>query len=591
MKEMKDVWGPLSEAEIEELYPYEIATRDDYPIPERTYRSEPAAIAPAYLVSDFLPVLRIPDRADFSMTANQSKRARRDQLRKAISVKLCPKVALDVACEDTRCKREHDLEKYIAERGELSGLICPYYHTYGGCRYGHSCCFAVSHENDALLNVYNEEKMTLFGITREKLSGGYHNHLLPVDARRLLNRGKYDFAEVNRLVGQVKEIVQREIGEERRERIAGFVEAKARSEERRAFQEKYFKNTVILAPLTTVGNLPFRRLCVAQGVDVTVGEMAMSNHLVEGKMGEWALTTRHSSERKFGVQLAGSRLEDMAKAAHLIGKYSAADFIDINAGCPLDAVVNKGAGSALIDNAGKAEALVIAMGEASGMPITFKLRTACKASNPHAHIELIPRVSEAGAAAITLHGRSRSQRYTGLADWQLIGKAHERLSGRSMLVGNGDIYLAEHHTGDSVKQLPCDAVMVGRAALYKPWVFRELARGEAIDVSAVERFEMIRDFVRFGLDHWGADRIGVERTREFLLQWLSFSHRYIPVGLLERPAYMHHGPPAYIGRSTLETLLGSPIVSDWIAISEMLLGPVPDGFSFVPKHKSNAYLM
>ena len=95
---------------------------------------------------------------------------------------------------------------------------------------------------------------------------------------------------------------------------------------------------------------------------------------------------------------------------------------------------------------------------------------------------------------------------------------------------------------------------------------------------------------QFGLEHWGTDDLGVARVRKFLLEWLSFLHRYVPVGLLERlPGRLQDRPPAFVGRDDLETLMASPSAADWVRITEMLLGPVPDNYSFTPKHKANAY--
>jgi tRNA-dihydrouridine synthase 3 len=95
----------------------------------------------------------------------------------------------------------------------------------------------------------------------------------------------------------------------------------------------------------------------------------------------------------------------------------------------------------------------------------------------------------------------------------------------------------------------------------------------------------------YGLEHWGSDQQGVNNTRKFLLEWLSFLHRYVPVGLLEsgRSQTMNQRPPHYFGRCDLETMMASSSSADWVRISELLLGPTPDGFIFAPKHKSNAY--
>lgn len=96
-------------------------------------------------------------------------------------------------------------------------------------------------------------------------------------------------------------------------------------------------------------------------------------------------------------------------------------------------------------------------------------------------------------------------------------------------------------------------------------------------------------FSNYGLEHWGSDQQGVNTTRRFLLEWLSFLHRYVPVGITESLQKMNHRPPQYFGRCDMETLMASPDSRDWIRISELLLGPVPDGFKFLPKHKSNSY--
>lgn len=101
---------------------------------------------------------------------------------------------------------------------------------------------------------------------------------------------------------------------------------------------------------------------------------------------------------------------------------------------------------------------------------------------------------------------------------------------------------------------------------------------------------MLKKYVNYGLEHWGSDTIGVENTRRFLLEWQSFLYRYVPYGLLERPPQrINQRPDQYIGRDDLETLMASPNYQDWIKLSEMLLGSVPEGFQFLPKHKANSY--
>jgi tRNA-dihydrouridine synthase 3 len=135
--------------------------------------------------------------------------------------------------------------------------------------------------------------------------------------------------------------------------------------------------------------------------------------------------------------------------------------------------------------------------------------------------------------------------------------------------------------------------MLGRGALIKPWLPEEIKGKFDRDISATERLDMLKDFVNYGLEHWGSDQQGVNTTRRFMLEWLSFLYRYVPVGLLaegrDGVQRMNERPPLICGRSDLETLMASNNGQDWVKISELLLGKVEDNFKFQPKHKSNSY--
>ncbi|XP_022763135.1 tRNA-dihydrouridine(47) synthase [NAD(P)(+)]-like [Durio zibethinus] len=350
-----------------------------------------------------------------------------------------------------------------------------------------------------------------------------------------------------------------------------------------------FKEKLYLAPLTTVGNLPFRRVCKMLGADVTCGEMAMCTNLLQGQASEWALLRRHSSEDLFGVQICGAHPDTIARTVELIDKECALDFIDINMGCPIDIVVNKGAGSCLLTKPLRMKGIIEAACGTVDKPITVKVRTGYFEGKNRID-SLIADIYSWGATAVTIHGRSRQQRYSKLADWDYIYQCAQKAPSALQVLGNGDIFSHldwNNHLSDCPKLSTC---MIARGALIKPWLFTEIKEQRHWDISSEERLNILEDYVRFGLEHWGSDKKGVETTRHFLLEWLSYTCRYIPVGLLDViPQRLNWRPPSYYGRDDLETQMASDSAADWIRISEMLLGKVPDGFTFAPKHKSNAY--
>jgi nifR3 family TIM-barrel protein len=357
------------------------------------------------------------------------------------------------------------------------------------------------------------------------------------------------------------------------------------------------QDKLFLAPLTTNGNLPYRRVCKQLGVDITCGEMALAQNLLQGQNSEWALMRRHRDEDVFGVQLAGSNAEMLSRAAEIVARECEVDFIDLNAGCPIDLVYQRGAGCALMGRGSKFCRTVASMSRVIDVPLSVKMRMGIDLESRNAH-DLIPKIARSGASWITIHGRTRKQRYSRIADWEYItgpcGQAAKE-SGIS-LVGNGDIYnwqdAAQYLQGGERADVGIDSVMLARGSLIKPWLATEIKERRDWDISSSERLEIYKNFCRFGLDHWGSDARGVANTRKFLLEWLSFTYRYVPIGLLEanyESVTMNHRSPYFRGRNELETLMGSHASADWIKITEMMLGPVPASFVFQARHKSNAW--
>jgi len=253
----------------------------------------------------------------------------------------------------------------------------------------------------------------------------------------------------------------------------------------------------------------------------------------------------------------------------------------------------------------KVEEIVKGMTSSLSCAVTIKMRTGWDEKNPLAH-SLIPKIQRIGngrISAIMVHGRSRLQRYTKSADWNYIinevGPCQDLVNGsnypRIPIIGHGDVFSYtdwQRHIESDKNNNISNCCMIARGALIKPWLPMEIKEQRHIDMSSSERFDILKRFVHYGLEHWGSDQQGVNNTRRFLLEWLSFLHRYVPVGLLEVvPQRLNDRPPPFVGRDDLETLMASGNCQDWIRISEMLLGPVPYGFQFVPKHKANSYAL
>jgi tRNA-dihydrouridine synthase 3 len=198
--------------------------------------------------------------------------------------------------------------------------------------------------------------------------------------------------------------------------------------------------------------------------------------------------------------------------------------------------------------------------------------------------------------------RSRLQRYSKSANWEYIleaAKSQDPTLPMIPIIGNGDIFSVndwQSHQSQLSSRIDdaetlglCSCAMIARGALIKPWLPQEIKSNAHYDISSTERLDLLKKFINYGLDHWGSDQQGIDTLRRFLLEWLSFLHRYVPIGILEHTQGMQQRPPLYYGRNDLETLFASPNPNDWVKISEMLLGPVPSSFYFEAKHKSNAY--
>ena len=278
-----------------------------------------------------------------------------------------------------------------------------------------------------------------------------------------------------------------------------------------------------MAPMSHGSNLPYRRLVTELGAEVCVGEMAYAYKVTGRARGDIPLLRRHPSEKIFGVQLAGKKPDVMAEAAR-VAVDMGADFVDINLGCPIDDATKRGFGAALLRKASKVAAIVSAMKAAVSVPITIKLRLGWEADKP-TYMKVALAAQEAGIDAVTLHARSRAQRYRRPAEWSHIKELTEALT--VPVIGNGDITSGpEAHS--RLKESGCAAVMAGRWALAKPWIFREFEENRDIEKSAGERLEIIKRYVELCREHFRDDEKGRKRIKKFLIFHQDFFRRYRP---------------------------------------------------------------
>ncbi len=285
-----------------------------------------------------------------------------------------------------------------------------------------------------------------------------------------------------------------------------------------------FQDAVVLAPLTVGGNLPFRRLCSEMGADVTVGEMAVVRKLLGGRPSEFALLKSHPDERFFGVQLADKQVESLAEGAQL-AESRGARFVDLNCGCPIDQITRRGLGASLLRKPLRLGRLVAAMKAAVSVPVTVKLRAGW--SEAKINVREVARIcEESGADAIAIHGRTREQRYSKAADWDLIGDVAAQRG--VPVIGNGDV-LTHYEARERVTRTGVRSVMLGRGALIKPWLFREIKTGITWLPTAEERLGVLWRFVELLREHFGSDERGTRRALRFLPWHLNFFCRYVPL--------------------------------------------------------------
>ena len=231
----------------------------------------------------------------------------------------------------------------------------------------------------------------------------------------------------------------------------------------------FIPNPLVLAPMAGVTDLAFRRTCRELGAGLTVTEMVSAKALCYQDRKSRGLLKIGPGEHPVSAQIFGSDPVCMAEAAQIAREISGADIIDINMGCPVGKVVSNGDGSALMKDPEKAARIAEAVVKAAGVPVTVKMRRGWDKGSINA-VELAKMLEQAGVSAIAVHGRTRTQMYSGQADWTTIGQVKETVS--VPVIANGDIFSAE----DAVRILQftgADMAMIGRGCFGNPWLFQQ----------------------------------------------------------------------------------------------------------------------
>ena len=275
------------------------------------------------------------------------------------------------------------------------------------------------------------------------------------------------------------------------------------------------ENPLLLAPMEDVSDPPFRLLCKENGCDMMYTEFVSVEGLIRNVDKSLKKLELLPEERPIGIQIFGAEIDSMVEATKMLEPYMP-DVIDINFGCPVKKVVNKGAGAAILKDIDKMVSMTKAVVKVTNIPVTVKTRLGW--DNQSIKIaEVAERLQDTGIKAMSIHGRTRKQMYKGDADWTEIGKLKENPNINIPIFGNGDIDSPKKAWNYKTKY-GVDGLMIGRATIGNPWIFREIkhyfATGELMPPPTIEeRVDAVKKHLLYGIE-WKGERVGILEMRK-----------------------------------------------------------------------------
>lgn len=259
---------------------------------------------------------------------------------------------------------------------------------------------------------------------------------------------------------------------------------------------------VMLAPMEDVTDLSFRLICKELGADMVYTEFVSAEALIRNINSTTRKLTIDPGERPTAIQIYGREVDAMVEAAKIVEE-ARPDILDINFGCPVKKVAGKGAGAGMLRDIPKMLEITRAVVDAVKIPVTVKTRLGWD-HNSKIIVELAEQLQDCGIKALTVHGRTRSQMYTGNADWEMIARVKENPRLTIPLIGNGDITTPEQVV-EAYNRYGVDGVMVGRASIGAPWIFHDMKqmlltgeRGEELPLA--EKFKILRRQISESID-------------------------------------------------------------------------------------------